>query len=80
MPTPDNHAMQHLSLTEFRSYERLDFNVAGRSVYLYGPNGAGKTNLLEAISVLNPGRGLRGAAFADLGRRLPDESRGRAWG
>ncbi|ESQ85717.1 hypothetical protein AEAC466_00670 [Asticcacaulis sp. AC466] len=75
-----NHALQHLSLTEFRSYERLDFALAGRSVYLYGPNGAGKTNLLEAISVLNPGRGLRGAAFSDLGRRLPDEPRGRAWG
>jgi len=78
--TPDKHALQHLSLTDFRSYERLDFAVAGRSVYLYGPNGAGKTNLLEAISVLNPGRGLRGAAFADLGRRLPDEAKGRAWG
>ncbi len=80
MTTPDKHALQHLSLTEFRSYERLDFAIAGRSVYLYGPNGAGKTNLLEAISVLNPGRGLRGAAFADLGRRLPDEAKGRAWG
>ncbi len=78
--TPDKHALQHLSLTEFRSYERLDFAISGRSVYLYGPNGAGKTNLLEAISVLNPGRGLRGAAFADLGRRLPDEAKGRAWG
>jgi len=75
-----DHALQHLSLTEFRSYERLDFAISGRSVYLYGPNGAGKTNLLEAISVLNPGRGLRGAAFSDLGRRLPDEAKGRAWG
>ncbi|MDI7775666.1 DNA replication/repair protein RecF [Asticcacaulis sp. EMRT-3] len=80
MTAPTPHALQHLSLTEFRSYERLDFAVAGRSVYLYGPNGAGKTNLLEAISVLNPGKGLRGAAFADLGRRLPDEARGRGWG
>lgn len=74
------NAIQHLSLTDFRSYERLDFGVAGRSVYLFGPNGAGKTNLLEAISVLNPGKGLRGAAFADLGRRLPDEAKGRVWG
>ncbi|MFT4074697.1 MAG: DNA replication/repair protein RecF [Asticcacaulis sp.] len=77
--TPDKHALQHLSLTDFRSYERLDFAVGGRSVYLYGPNGAGKTNLLEAISVLNPGKGLRGAAFSDLGRRLPAEDRGRPW-
>src|ERR1700712_5382950 len=75
-----SHTLQALSLTEFRSYERLDFAPQGRSVYLFGPNGAGKTNLLEAISVLNPGRGLRGAAFSELGRRLPDEDRGRAWG
>ncbi len=75
-----SHALQSLSLTEFRSYERLDFALHSRSVYLYGANGAGKTNLLEAISVLNPGKGLRGAGFSDLGRRLPHEDRGRAWG
>ncbi len=80
MTASHSHALQFLSLTEFRSYERLDFAVAGRSAYLFGPNGAGKTNLLEAISVLNPGKGLRGAAFSDLGRRLPDEAHGRAWG
>jgi DNA replication and repair protein RecF len=73
-------ALQALALTEFRSYARLDFAVAGRSVYLYGPNGAGKTNLVEAISVLGPGKGLRGAAFAELGRRLPGEPHGRSWG
>ncbi|WP_298328871.1 DNA replication/repair protein RecF [Asticcacaulis sp.] len=69
-----------LSLTDFRGYDRLDVDLAGRSLYLFGPNGAGKTNFLEAISVLNPGRGLRGAAVSDLGRRLPQEARGRAWG
>lgn len=74
------HPLQSLILTDFRSYERLDFAVAGRSVYLFGPNGAGKTNLIEAISVLNPGKGLRGAAYGDLGRRLPDERQGRPWG
>ena len=78
--TTQGHALQSLSLTDFRSYERLDFAVHGRSVYLFGPNGAGKTNLLEAISVLNPGRGLRGAAFSELGRRLPEEAHGRPWG
>jgi len=72
--------LRTLALTEFRSYERLDFAVAGRSVYLYGPNGAGKTNLVEAISVLGPGKGLRGAVFGDLGRRLPGEPYGRPWG
>ena len=75
-----SRALQSLALTEFRSYARLDFAVAGRSVYLYGANGAGKTNLVEAISVLGPGKGLRGAAFADLGRRLPGEPDGRPWG
>jgi DNA replication and repair protein RecF len=39
-----------------------------RPVVLTGANGAGKTNLLEAISLLAPGRGLRGAAYADLDR------------
>jgi DNA replication and repair protein RecF len=46
---------------------------------LWGPNGAGKTNLLEAISFLSPGRGLRGAAAAEVGRRAPGEAQGRPW-
>ena len=46
---------------------------------LFGPNGAGKTNLLEAVSLLSPGRGLRGSAIAELGRRLPGETVGRVW-
>ena len=75
-----DYPLQQLSLTEFRSYERLDFDLAGRSVYLFGPNGAGKTNLLEAVSILNPGKGLRGAAFSELGRGLPDEKTGHPWG
>jgi DNA replication and repair protein RecF len=68
-----------LTLTDFRSYPRGDLNAHGRTVYLHGPNGAGKTNLLEAISFLAPGRGLRGAAMAEVGRRLPGEAQGRAW-
>jgi DNA replication and repair protein RecF len=48
-------------------------------VFLVGPNGAGKTNLLEAVSLLTPGRGLRGSSLAEVGRRLPGETRGRAW-
>jgi DNA replication and repair protein RecF len=68
-----------LSLTDFRSYERAGLRPDGRTVYLHGPNGAGKTNLLEAISFLAPGRGLRGAAAADAGRRSADETQGRAW-
>ena len=69
----------NLSLTDFRSYERAELESRGGSVFLFGPNGAGKTNLLEAISLLSPGRGLRGAAMAEVGRRQPGEAAGRAW-
>ena len=68
-----------LNLTDYRSYERADLRPGGRSVYLFGPNGAGKTNLLEAISLLSPGRGLRGSSLSEIGRRLPGEAQGRAW-
>ena len=68
-----------LTLTDFRSYERARLETGGRSVYLFGANGAGKTNLLEAISLLSPGKGLRGASLAEVGRRLPGEASGRAW-
>ena len=60
-----------LVLTDFRNYRsaRLDFDA--RPVVLTGPNGAGKTNLLEAVSFLSPGRGLRRARLADIDRRDP---------
>ncbi len=57
-----------LTLADFRSYEHLDVRVSGRLVALSGENGAGKTNLLEAISLLSPGRGLRRADLADMAR------------
>ncbi len=72
-------ALNALALTDFRSYVGAELQPHGRSVFLFGPNGAGKTNLLEAVSLLSPGRGLRGAAMVELGRRLPGESSGRAW-
>ena len=72
-------ALSRLTLTDFRSYERVALVFDGPPVALYGPNGAGKTNLLEAISFLAPGRGIRGASAPDAGRRLPGETRGRAW-
>ena len=72
-------ALTRLTLTDFRSYERAEFVMDGRPVFLVGPNGAGKTNLLEAVSLLTPGRGLRGASLAEVGRRLPGETKGRAW-
>lgn len=72
-------AITRLTLTDFRSYERAELALDGRPVFLVGANGAGKTNLLEAISLLTPGRGLRGASLAEVGRRMPGETQGRAW-
>jgi len=72
-------ALSRLTMTDFRSYAKAELALDGRPVFLVGPNGAGKTNLLEAISLFTPGRGLRGAALAELGRRLPGEGQGRAW-
>ena len=71
--------LDQLTLTDFRSYPRAELQTGGRSVFLWGPNGAGKTNLLEALSLLSPGRGLRGAPMAELGRREAGEADGRAW-
>ena len=76
MPTS---ALTSLTLTNFRSYEHGSLEMHGRSVWLAGPNGAGKTNLLEAISLLSPGKGLRGVSLAEVGRRMPGEAVGRAW-
>jgi DNA replication and repair protein RecF len=71
--------LRRLILTDYRSYARADLRLEGRSVYLFGANGAGKTNLMEAVSYLSPGRGLRGSAVAEVGRRLPGEASGRSW-
>jgi DNA replication and repair protein RecF len=71
--------LRRLILTQFRSYARAELAFDGRPVFLFGPNGAGKTNLLEAISLLGPGRGLRHAPIIELGRRAPDEPLGAAW-
>lgn len=66
-------AVVRLTLHEWRSFAGLELGIDARPVVLAGANGAGKTNILEAISVLGPGRGLRGADLAELGRR-PVES------
>jgi DNA replication and repair protein RecF len=58
-----------LRLAQFRSHDQARLSFDGRPVAIFGANGAGKTNLIEAISLLSPGRGLRGAEAADLARR-----------
>jgi len=62
-------SLTRLMLRDFRSWPALTVPFQSRIVLVSGPNGAGKTNLLEAISLLGPGRGLRGARTAELGRQ-----------
>ncbi len=71
-PTP--LAATSITLTNFRSYAHAKLSVAPAPVVLSGVNGSGKTNLLEAISLLSPGRGLRGARLDDLQRKAPAET------
>jgi DNA replication and repair protein RecF len=60
--------VRRLMLSEFRSYAALDLAVAAPLVALSGENGAGKTNILEALSLFSPGRGLRRADLSDMAR------------
>jgi DNA replication and repair protein RecF len=64
-------AVTRLRLTNFRSYASGELAVSGAPVVLAGPNGAGKTNVLDAISLLSPGRGLRGSKLAEHTRKGP---------
>jgi DNA replication and repair protein RecF len=68
--------VSRLTLTDFRSYGSATIEPGPGFVLLFGENGAGKTNLLEAVSMLAPGRGLRGAALSEMARRKS----GGAWG
>ena len=62
-------AVMRLVLTDFRNYREARLILGSEPVVLTGPNGAGKTNLLEALSFLAPGRGLRGAKLTEIDRR-----------
>ncbi len=72
-------AVSRLLLSNFRSYNAAEIVVTGRPVVLTGANGAGKTNLLDAISLLSPGRGLRGATLSDHIRKGPAQSGAPLW-
>lgn len=62
-------AITELTLSHFRSHKLARLALDGRPVAIHGPNGAGKTNILEAVSLLSPGRGLRRAAADDIARQ-----------
>jgi len=70
LPRPGERvAVTRLALTDFRNYAATRLDLDTRPVVLTGPNGAGKTNLLEAVSFLSPGRGLRNAKLSEIDRR-----------
>ena len=62
-------SLTSLKLTDFSNYQQLALELDGRHVVLTGEHGAGKTNLMEALSQLSPGRGLRRAAYGDIPRK-----------
>lgn len=61
--------LSQLTLSHFRSHKRAVMDVDARPVAIHGPNGAGKTNILEAVSLISPGRGLRRSSAQDMTRR-----------
>ena len=67
--TPPAAHIATLALSHFRSHKRVQLALDGRPVALWGANGAGKTNILEAVSLLSPGRGLRRAAAEEIARK-----------
>jgi len=71
--------LNRLLVTQFRCYAQAELRLDAQPVVLTGPNGAGKTNLLEAVSFLSPGRGLRGAKLSEIDRRAPGAAAGNPW-
>ena len=59
-------ALTQLKLSHFRSHKSTEITCDARPVAIFGPNGAGKTNILEAVSLFSPGRGIRRASAQDM--------------
>ncbi len=72
-------AVRQIRLTDFRNYRQLRLDCDISPVVLVGGNGAGKTNLLEALSFLAPGRGLRRARLDEVSRRVRDDEPAPGW-
>lgn len=68
MSAPSSSWVSRLLLARFRSYAEASLEAGPEPVVLTGPNGAGKTNILEALSLLSPGRGLRSATYREMER------------
>ena len=71
----DGPLIRKLSVSNFRNYSKASLEPSKQMVILLGSNGAGKTNLLEAISMLSPGRGLRQAQLMQLNRAKTDATK-----
>jgi DNA replication and repair protein RecF len=71
--------LARVAVARFRNHPETELVLDGRHVCLYGANGAGKTNLLEALSMLSPGRGMRGADLSDIACRTAADEQGPAW-
>ena len=71
--TQEKSGVTRLTLSDFRNYSNLRIEANIAPIIITGENGSGKTNILEAISFLTPGRGLRSAKLADIKRILPPE-------
>ncbi|MEZ5939347.1 MAG: DNA replication/repair protein RecF [Hyphomonadaceae bacterium] len=71
---PPHARLTRFAVQNYRNHAALALGLDGRHVCIFGANGSGKTNLIEAISMLSPGRGLRGADLPDMVRRPPDGS------
>lgn len=61
--------LSRLTLSHFRSHKSATLELDARPIVIYGPNGAGKTNIIEAVSLFSPGRGVRRASAQDMARR-----------
>ena len=64
-----SHWLRKIRLLNFRNYREVNFEIQNEPVVLIGKNGTGKTNLMEAISLLAPGRGLRRANTDDFSHK-----------
>ncbi len=73
--------IKKVSLKNFRNHKNLNLNLRNSSILIYGGNGSGKTNILEAISLLNQGKGLRKANIEYfLNQEKIDDNDGKTWG